>query len=373
MNSTVRTDAQLSDDVELDDQEQLESGFAITDMEADTTVRIAKEQYSAYEMLRREKQGRVLLAPVFQRNDVWDDKQRAEFIESVLMGIPIPPIYLFEDETGTRQVVDGRQRITTFKGFIGGEFKLEKLTILAQHNGKKFSQLAPLLQGKIEDYQLNTYVIQPPTPESMKFNIFERVNRSSTQLNKQEIRHALYQGHATALLKKIAESEAFKLATGNSIQSQRMRDHYIILRFIGFYIYCKGWLNDYRYDGDSDAFLATAMKDLNAMEESSIEAFYNDSVLALTTAYGILGKNCFRFCDEDVTESGLVNAGLYEMQMFVCLEGTLKRADNSKLLTNIDYLTYNAKSSEICGKALNTTPAFEQRCELVMNVTKERL
>lgn len=75
-----------------------------------------------------------------------------------------------------------------------------------------------------------------PTPEYVKFNIFERVNRSGINLNKQEMRHALYQGKATKLIKDLAEHESFRLATGNGVKSERMRDRYLVLRFVGFYL-----------------------------------------------------------------------------------------------------------------------------------------
>ena len=93
------------------------------------------------------------------------------------MGIPIPLIYLFEDEDGVRQIIDGKQRITALKGFLNNEFPLTELSMLPNLKGKRFFDILLLLQAKLEDYQLHSYVIQPPTPEYVKFNIFERVNR----------------------------------------------------------------------------------------------------------------------------------------------------------------------------------------------------
>ena len=155
---------------------------------------------------------RVILAPAFQRFEVWTRRQKCELIESILMGIPLPAIYLLETKDGKRQVVDGRQRISTIISFMKDEFKLADLKILKDYNGKTFSTLPPLMQGIFEDYQLYCYIIQPPTPERVKYDIFDRVNRGGTRLNSQEMRNALYQGPATDLLKSISSSSEIDLA-----------------------------------------------------------------------------------------------------------------------------------------------------------------
>ena len=102
-----------------------------------------------------------------------------------------------------------------FIKFLNNEFSLESLKILSRYNGLRFKDLDPLLQSRIEDYQIQSYVILPPTDETVKFHIFDRVNRPGTQLNKQEIRNALYNGKITELLKEIAESALFREATSN--------------------------------------------------------------------------------------------------------------------------------------------------------------
>jgi hypothetical protein len=107
------------------------------------------------------------------------------------MAIPIPPIYLFENQDGIKQVVDGRQRLSCLFDYINDRFKLVALKILTAENGKKFSDLIPLLQAKIEDYQILAYTIQHPTPEKIKFEIFERVNRGGTSAEKRKFRYHL--------------------------------------------------------------------------------------------------------------------------------------------------------------------------------------
>ena len=129
-------------------------------------VRVEKAQFSILHLQTLcMKRKELVINPDFQRNDVWQQRQKSELIESILMGIPIPLMYLFEDKNGKKQVVDGRQRIGAILSFLEEGFKLNNLKILRQLNGAFFSDLDPKLQGVFEDYQLFFYIIQPPTPE----------------------------------------------------------------------------------------------------------------------------------------------------------------------------------------------------------------
>lgn len=126
-------------------------------------VRVEKAQYSTMHLKRLvEARKELVIDPDFQRNDVWKPKQAAELVESILMGIPIPTIYLFEMKNGTKQVVDGRQRITAILDFLNDKFSLKDLRILPQCNGKKFSDLDAKMQGIFEDYQLFSILYSLP-------------------------------------------------------------------------------------------------------------------------------------------------------------------------------------------------------------------
>lgn len=262
------------------------------------TVKISKIQYSVFELKRKYESPQrqdIVLDPEFQRGSVWTKKkQKSELIESILMGIPIPIIYLFETKDGKKEVVDGRQRITTLIDFMNNKFVLSELRMLPKLNSKKFSELDPLLQSTIEDYQIMAYVIQPPTPERVKFDIFDRVNRGGTQLNNQEMRNALYQGKATKLLQEMSKFSEFKKATGNSIKSTRMKDRYIILRFIGFYLLRIGKL-DTEYKSNIDDFLAFVLEYLNGSDNNVIEHLKVIFKKSMTLSCELFGSDGFRF------------------------------------------------------------------------------
>lgn len=98
-------------------------------------------------------------------------------------------MYLYEDKFANLVVVDGRQRLTAFFEFLDEQYELTGLKILKKLNGRKFGTLDPIYQSKLEDYQLITQIIKPPTADSVIFNVFDRVNRGGTSLNNQEMRN----------------------------------------------------------------------------------------------------------------------------------------------------------------------------------------
>lgn len=300
-------------------------------------VRVEKAQYSTMHLKRLvEERKELVIDPDFQRNDVWSAKQSAELVESILMGIPIPTIYLFEMKDGTKQVVDGRQRISAILNFLNNKFSLKDLKILPQCNGKTFSKLDFKMQGIFEDYQLSFYIIQPPTPERVKYDIFDRVNRGGTRLTNQEMRNALYKGHSTVMLKDLAASSVFLNATGRGISSKRMKDQYVILRSIAFYLLKKKQHEvleqngeAIEYKSDIDDFLAKTMIFLN--EKASKELLVdckNTFYRAMDNCYNVLGRDAFRF-DSESGNRRPINMPLFEVLMYVF-------SDN-KLMENVDY------------------------------------
>ena len=270
------------------------------DIYPDATIKVEREQYSIFELKRKYSKNLIILDPEFQRKDVWEPQQRSELIESVLMGIPLPLFYLNETKDGKLVVVDGRQRLTTFFRFLDNKFKLQNLKILSNINSKFFEELDDNFQSKLEDYQIIAQVIKPPTPERIKFDIFDRVNRGGTRLNQQEMRNALYQGKATILLKKLAESNLFLEATGNSITDRRMKDRYMILRMVAFYLWRTNRLLDangnkleYRAK-ELDEFLGKSMERINAMSDQDIVRVEEAFQLSMQNNILLFGNKAFR-------------------------------------------------------------------------------
>ncbi len=277
------------------------------------SIKMTKEQFSVFELKRRYEKNTLKMNPDFQREgNVWDYKQKSELIESILMEIPIPIIYFFEDEQGFKQVVDGRQRLSCLFDFLSDKFKLRSLKLLESEKDKKFSDLSPQLQAKIEDYQFLAYTIQYPTPERVKFDIFDRVNRGGTQLNNQEMRNALYLGKATILLNELAQSKSFLLATGETVATKRMKDKYIILRFLGFFLLYTNQLNQIEYKGNIDDFLASVMKYINSSSDEKIKNLSSIFEISMQNCFDVLGEDVFRFDTKNGKPRRPLNMCLFE-------------------------------------------------------------
>ncbi len=240
-------------------------------------VKIQKDTFSVRELKTDYEDGILVLAPDFQREFVWKLKEKSELIESILMGIPLPMIYFFENEDGVQQVVDGKQRLTSLFQFMDDEFPLsQSLSIMSRLRGKRYSELSASERTKIARHQFITHTIIPPTPDRIKFDIFERVNRKGSILNNQEMRNALYQGKSTDLLNNLSTYDSFLKATDNGVSPTRMKDKYMILRFLSFYLWKEKLLKDKQgniveYASNIDEFLGKTMYFLNKQDDSFIK------------------------------------------------------------------------------------------------------
>lgn len=313
---------QVKDDIDRDLEISDEEIFEIDEIYP-TTIQVKKVAYSVFEMKRKHSSDkpRVILDSSFQRNHVWKENRPSELIESVLMGLPLPVFYFYQDKHGHLIVIDGRQRLTALFDYMDNKYPLRKLKILGNLNNKNFTNLEPVMQSRLEDYQIEAYVIMPPTPDRIKFDIFDRVNRGGVPLNKQEIRNALYQGNATELLNTLTNTVEFAKATGNSFSiEKRMKDKYLIIRYLSMLLYkeemIKGKGNErYVFSGDIDEILGLTMECLNAMDENEVSKIIKDVKHGLTLSYFCLGENVFRIRWDGVRTP--INMNVFESIMLI--------------------------------------------------------
>lgn len=257
------------------------------------TLLIRTEPRAISDVLRRIERGAIKLDPDFERDFVWEPARQSRLIESVLMRIPLPVFYLAEEPSGL-VVVDGLQRLTSFKRFKSDELELE-LPDRTELNGKKFSTLPPALQDRFDDGPLTFYLIDREVPETVRLDIFERVN-SGVPLTRQQMRNALYNGPATRLLRELSKSPEFLAATGSSLsnlkRTRMMADREAVNRFLAHYVH--GWKNyGTKGYGEFDEFLATALRKLNgddAVLKNARAAFLKTMKLN----HRIFGEHAFR-------------------------------------------------------------------------------
>lgn len=271
------------------------------------TLLIRTETRTIHDILRRIEKGSFVMNPDFQRDFIWPEDKQSKLIESVLLRIPLPVFYLAEDHDGKMIVVDGLQRLSTFRRFVNNELRLKLPERKDLHN-RTFNALPSKLQNRIEDCGLILYVIDAKVPERAKLDIFERVN-GGIPLTRQQMRNCLYMGRATKFLKDEAKSNIFKKATGESLNTKTMRDREFINRFCAFSL-----LSIDTYKGDMDDFLANALQFINKnMTSDSLAALSSGLKLSMTNNLALFGMHAFRKHSDGQTNRNVINASLWDV------------------------------------------------------------
>lgn len=343
------------------------------------TVRVTKKDFSVYELFRKYKKEQLILEVDFQRKAVWGNKQKCELIESILMGLPLPIFYFKQQNNSTYVVVDGKQRLSTLFEFLDNGFSLKSLKILKFLNGKKFQDLTDELgiyQSQLEDYQVYSHVILPPTPDKILFDIFDRVNRGGTKLNKQEIRNALYHGRGLKMITQITESEVFEKATRiESKKDSRMKGAYLITRFLSFYLLFNALLfkegEKYEYSGDLDDLLEVSLIQLNQTSLDALEKLRKMTIECLKMSNEVLGRGAFR---RDVIESNPINMNIFETTLYFMTLVNKKNISveriNEKLqevIRSENYLEYIGNSRDNVGKVNGRFGLMEEKFKEINN------
>ncbi len=195
---------------------------------------LEKADRSLSELHRWYKSGRLIVDPEWQRNYVWDDARASKLIESFLLDIPVPVIYLAKDDKGKYEVIDGLQRLTSVFNYLDNKYRLQKLDLLAEHKGKLYSELPGELQNKLMDSPLRSFELSDGNGD-IHFIVFERLNTGGIKLNDMEIRNCLYRGSLNSLIKELSKNQNFIKAVNQKNFNKRMQDRAFVLRFLAFY------------------------------------------------------------------------------------------------------------------------------------------
>jgi len=267
----------------------------------------------------RYKDGDLILQPEFQRYHVWDQSKSSRLVESIVLEVPLPIIYLAEESDGRESVIDGQQRLTALFDFLDGKLALKGLEARPDLNGKRYSELDKGLQNKIRRFPMRVITIRRESDKELKFEIFERLNTGAVPLNDQELRNCIYRGSYNKLLRELAADPDFMFLLGIKRPEKRMRDVELVLRFAAFYhvTYLKykppmrRFLNE-----DMERFQSISTKD----EQELRHAFKN----SVQTIRSLLGNKAFKrfYRGESETnpngywEPKKFNASLYDVLMY---------------------------------------------------------
>lgn len=286
-----QSDEQVNDS--LIDEEDNSGVQSITQPFSPSDISISTPPMNMGDLIDMIKEGWVEFAPIYQRApDLWSPKQKSRLIESILLGLRLPAFY-FEEITKKRwALIDGLQRCCAIKDFCVDEsMTLTKLEFLGkEYEGIKFSDFDFATRRDIRMLPITVNVLSQGVPDMVKYILFRRLNTGGVPLTNQEIRNAVFCGPAIDAVRKMAQSDEFKRATLDKIESKRKTDMDFVSRFVAFYF--SGWKN---YEPDLDNYINKSLENLNKENDSSfLDQMIRDFKCSMFLAYELFGNRAFR-------------------------------------------------------------------------------
>ncbi|GLV91811.1 hypothetical protein Slala04_32650 [Streptomyces lavendulae subsp. lavendulae] len=257
--------------------------------------------------------GAIDVAPLFQRRERWDIRRQSALIESFLMNVPVPPVYLSEDDYGSYSVIDGKQRITAIRDFMSDRFALSGLTRFEEITGFRFSELPSELQNslRVRPY-IRAITILRQSDRSTKYEVFHRLNSGGEPLNAQEIRNVIYRGPLNDLLLELSEApflrQQLKIRDNRSSAYNLMQDSESVLRYLVLLEQFREFSGDYRVS--MDRYMERNM-DLSDREIGSLRDKF---LRALDSCESIWGTLAFKRPEGNGWRDQML-AGMYDAQM----------------------------------------------------------
>lgn len=192
------------------------------------TVFTDKKDFTLSNIKEMFDDGEIITDPDYQRDFVYTQKQSSKLIESMLIGIPIPTVYLCQEADETWSVIDGQQRITSFVYFLKNEFPLKGLTELKELNGLYFKDMEKPLQRRLKQSSLGAICILKES-QNLKYEIFARLNQGAVSLKPQELRNCIYRGSCNKMLIELANNKYLPVLFKD--ENKRMQYQERVLRF----------------------------------------------------------------------------------------------------------------------------------------------
>lgn len=282
----------INGDVDLHDENEDEFDEGPLNAIDNGRIALDKADRSLSEFHRWYRQGRIIVDPEWQRNYVWDKQRASKLIESFILDIPVPVVYLNKAGDGRYEVIDGLQRLTSVFNFFDNKYSLSGLDARSDLNGKTFQSMPEAEQRKLEDVTLRSFEITHGSRD-IQFMVFERLNTGGVKLNDMEIRNCLYRGVLNDLIKEMAENLDFKRSAGQEGLSKRMQDRALILRFLAFhektYMKCQHGLK---------RFLNEFLDYYRDAKPEKIEEYRNAFSHAMKSCVTVFGEHAFRLKNE---------------------------------------------------------------------------
>ncbi len=327
------------------------------------------------------------LRPEYQRRLVWDDSKRSLFIESLLLNVPIPPVFLYEWDLSRYEVMDGQQRLNSIVDFYENGFPLKSLEKWQELNGLRYRELPETLQRGLDRRRLSATVLlvegtgtTPPQQSDIRKLVFERLNTGGQHLNAQELRNCLYAGDFNDLLITLSRDRLFaeiweippydsnvdrhgnvSAVLRENALYRRMRDCEIVLRFFAF-------RKRANIRGSVRSMLDRCMGEhLNATDKELAD-LKEDFQARLKLARDLFGERVFRYKDEE--GKWQLSQPLYDGIMVALDRLWSKRhrllSARASIIRRVNALLTKPTAFEVIVGRPNTAKAVRKRMDLLV-------
>ncbi|MEA1942129.1 MAG: DUF262 domain-containing protein [Pseudomonadota bacterium] len=318
--------------------------------------------------------GAIDLEPGFQRRERWKIEKQSALIESFLLNVPVPPIYLSEQNDGTYTAIDGKQRLKSISDYILGKFALKDLEKLESARGLKFLDLPSEIQNslKLRPYLRVVTLLRQSDP-LLKYEVFLRLNRGGESLNPQEIRNVAFRGRLNNLIYKLSENKFLRrqLKIKNFTESayRQMSDAEYVLRFLTLRSY---WSD---FSGSLSREMDRFMEQNRNCDDEFITRCEKDFESAIGRCEQLWGGAAFRRPDGENWRDQTL-AGMYDAQMIACSEITedqFKRAIRKKesITQKTRSLFDDGEFDQAVRTGTNTPSRIQLRVERMMGMLAE--
>jgi hypothetical protein len=268
------------------------------------TVKTQNIEYDLETLVKKIKKGIIKLNPDYQRNHRWGTSASSKLIESLILNIPVPTIYLsqdvdvddeVEDDVSRYSVIDGQQRLTAIYDFMTNAFALEGLEVLEPLNTMYYKNLPPFLIRRLEERTIKCLRIDSTIDPQVKYDIFERLNSGAVQLEAQELRNAIYRGKFNDLIKELAKTDYYLELLNINIKNieedkkvKKMENVEYVLRFFALdkegYELMKKSFKD---------FMSDQMDNFNKLPDEKVNEMKKHFLKVIKTIYDKFGNKAF--------------------------------------------------------------------------------
>ncbi|HOO53802.1 MAG TPA: DUF262 domain-containing protein [Methanothrix sp.] len=317
------------------------------------------------------------LSPAYQRRSRWNNNKKSKLIESFLMNVPVPPIFLNEDKYGQYSVIDGKQRLIAISDFLRGRLVLEGLEIFSDINGMSFDDLPHPLQNVIKMRPtLRAIIILRQSDEDIKFEVFQRLNTGGVSLNPQEIRNSTYPGPLNDLILELSENNKFHQLLGvgknkeNSAIYKEMKDAEFVLRYFTF-------KDDWReFSGGIKRNMNRYMALNQKMSDNHLKEAKIDFLRTIEAVEAAFGNHAFRrWMPEKNQWRGQILAALFDAEMFACrgLPAEDLQPRQEEIVEKMKALFGDQRFRKSIDAATNAPNSFRERITIVKEMLDQTI